>query len=546
MHLAGEDVLGPPASGFAPVADSSHREILRATAVLGGSQVLIILLSAIRAKVFAVLLGPAGIGIAGMYLSITGVVGSVAGLGIRNSGVRQIAEAVGTADSQRIGRSVAVLRRVTLLTGVAGALALAILAFPLSRISFGSDAYGWALVLLSLTVLFGQVSNGQYALLQGFRRIGDLARVSVLGVLAGVVVGIPLVYLLGVRGIALSLLAVSVTSLAASWVYARRIPVQQASMTLRQTWTEARPLLRLGAVFMTTGLIATATAYFLRVLVARGLGTIQLGLYQAGATLAGLYVGMIIGAMVADYYPRLTAAAADQVMTTRLVNEQAEVGLLVAVPGVLATMVLAPLVIRVLYSAEFLGAVPMLQWQALGLIFQVMSWPLGYVLLAKGDDRAFFWTQTGASLVNVPLIWLGITLFGLVGTGIAFFAGYLTYSLVIFLVVRRRHGFSWSSANIRLWLIVLPSAAIIFGVLQLMAQPWAMVVGGAGTLGVMFYVVRRLNRVLGESAIRLALRKIGALVPRGRRGATEDAAEPTDVSGDPRSDAVPPGPPETS
>src|SRR5665647_1837245 len=49
MHRAGENLLGLPASGFASVADSSHREVLRATAVLGGSQVLIILLSAVRA-----------------------------------------------------------------------------------------------------------------------------------------------------------------------------------------------------------------------------------------------------------------------------------------------------------------------------------------------------------------------------------------------------------------------------------------------------------------------------------------------------------------
>ncbi len=492
------------------MAESSHKDVLRATAVLGGSQAVVILLSAVRSKAFALLLGPAGIGVAGMYASITSLVESVAGMGIRSSGVREIAEAVGADNADRVARTVATLRRASLLTGAVGAGALALLAFPLSRISFGSNDHGWALVLLSVTILFGQVSAGQDALLQGFRRIGDLARVTVLGVFVGVVIGIPLIYVLGMRGIALSLVAVSLANLGASWAYARRVRVRHLSMTMRETWNEARPLFRLGAVFMATGLLAAATAYVLRLLVSRELGTTQLGLYQAATTLAGLYVSMIINAMVTDYYPRLAAAGADREVRTNLVNEQAEMGLLVATPGVLATMVLAPLVIRVFYSVEFLGAVPVLQWQALGLLFRVMSWPMGYVLVARGDGRAFLWTELAGNLVNILLIWLGVTYFGLAGTGIAFFATNAAYWVAIFLIVRQRYHFGWSTANSRLWAVILPSTAAVFVVVQLAAQPWATVLGAAGTVGVTVYVVRRLNRVLGESAARLALRKLGA------------------------------------
>jgi hypothetical protein len=51
-------------------------------------------------------------------------------------------------------------------------------------------------------------------------------------------------------------------------------------------------------------------------------------------------------------------------------------------------------------------------------------------------------------------------------------------------------------------------------------------------------VVRRLNRVLGESATRLALRKICALLPKRRRGTAKPTAASTDVSGDSRSEAT--------
>ena len=49
----------------------------------------------------ALLLGPSGFGLAGLYLSVASVTQSIAGMGINSSGVRQIAEAVGSRTKKR-------------------------------------------------------------------------------------------------------------------------------------------------------------------------------------------------------------------------------------------------------------------------------------------------------------------------------------------------------------------------------------------------------------------------------------------------------------
>lgn len=54
----------------------------------------------VRVKFTAVLIGPVGVGLAGNYMAIQGVVGTVAGLGIQASGVREVAAAVGKGDPQ--------------------------------------------------------------------------------------------------------------------------------------------------------------------------------------------------------------------------------------------------------------------------------------------------------------------------------------------------------------------------------------------------------------------------------------------------------------
>src|SRR5262245_5155768 len=90
---------------------NSYRQILKSTAWVGGSSFVNIGIGIARTKVMAMLLGPAGFGLAGLYLSVAGLAQSIAGLGINSSGVRQIAEAAASGDSRRIAHTAAVLRR---------------------------------------------------------------------------------------------------------------------------------------------------------------------------------------------------------------------------------------------------------------------------------------------------------------------------------------------------------------------------------------------------------------------------------------------------
>ena len=123
-------------------------------------------------------------------------------------------------------------------------------------------------------------------------------------------------------------------------------------------------------------------------MVIRQMGLDAAGLYQAAFALSSVYVGFVLGAMGADYYPRLTAVSADNKKVNRLVNEQTEVSLLLALPGILGTLTFATWVIHLLYSAQFEPAVDILRWQILGVLGRVVSWPVGFVLLAKGSWKS--------------------------------------------------------------------------------------------------------------------------------------------------------------
>jgi len=452
----------PQSAEVATAKKHTYGQILKSSSLIGGSSLLNISIGIVRVKAMAVLLGPAGLGLMSLYQSIVDLAQSIAGMGVNSSGVRQIAEAVGTGDTERIARTVVVLRKTSIILGILGTVLLAVFSKQVSTLTFGSDQNAAAVALLSLFVFFRLVSYGQGALIHGMRRISDLAKMGVLGTLLGAVISIPLVYLLREKGIVPYLVTFAAMGNIVSWWYSRKVQFHPLAMTFSEIRQEAVSLLKMGVAFMASGLLTMGAAYAVRIMVLRIVGLEAAGFYQSAWTLGGLYVGFILQAMGVDFYPRLTNVARDNTACNRMVNEQTQVSLLLAGPGMIATLSFASVVIALCYSAKFGAAVEILRWICLGMALRVITWPMGFIILAKGESQFFFWTELAWTVVNVGLSWLCIRSFGLNGAGIAFFGSYVFHGLMIYPIVRHLSGFRWSSENIKTGLLFISLIAVVF------------------------------------------------------------------------------------
>lgn len=437
--------------------DSTYGEIVRSSTIVGGAQAVNYVVGLVRVKAIALLLGPTGVGVIGLYTSATRLVGSVTELGLRGSSVRSIAQAAGRDDAAAVARTTRMLRRLCWATGILGWLASALLAVPLSRWMFKSDAHAWALAVLGATLLMTAISGGQLGLLQGLRRIGDIARVQVAEAVINTAIAIGLYLWLGLRGIVPVLVVGAAVSLGLSWWFARRVRVEPVAMGWDAAIAEAKPLLALGFAMMWSTVLGLAADLFTRTLVSRALGVDAAGVYQAAWALSGTFAGFVLGAMGVDFYPRLTALIRDRAAATRAVNEQTEIGILLALPGLLVLLALSKWVILLLYSAKFAAAGDVLLWMALGVFGRVLSWPLGFVQLALGAARWFMATEAIALAVQVGCVVLLLPRFGVVGTGYAFAISYVAYTIGMLWVVRRLIGFGWS---LGVWRLV-PVAALL-------------------------------------------------------------------------------------
>lgn len=495
-----------------PAARPSYGQIIKSSVMIGGASMVNIAIGIVRTKAMALLLGPAGVGLMGMFQSTVDLAVSVAGMGINSSGVRQIAESAGSGKQERIAETSAVLRRTVWVLSAIGALLMVAFSGEIAAVTFGSREHAIAIALLSLALVFRLFTDAEAALIQGLRRIADLARMNIFGALAGTAMSITFVFLLGVEGIVPAIVAVAAATTVAAWWYGRKVKLEPPSMTARQVRREATALLRLGVAFMVSGLLMMGSAYAVRAMILHQSGIDAAGLYQASWTLGGLYVGIILQAMGADFYPRLTGVAGDNRECNRLVNEQAKVSLLLAGPGVIATITLAPLVVTLFYSAKFAESVEILRWICLGMAMRVVSWPMGFIILAKNAQRFFLASEVAWTVVHLSLAWVCIEHFGARGAGMAFFGSYVFHALITYVLVRLLSGFRFSAENKRYGLVILALIAVAFAGFSFLPHWWATGLGLVALLASAAFTIRALTVLFDEATMPPYLRRIVGLL----------------------------------
>lgn len=456
---------------------SSYREIMRSSSIMGGARAIHYVVRLARVKVVAVVLGPAGVGIIGLYTSATGVVGTVTEMGLRGSSVRSIAEANGHDDPEQLARATRLLQRLCWITGILGWAVSAALAMPLSRWIFQSTTHAWAFAILGGMLFMNAITGGRMGLLQGLRRIGDIARVQVAAAVVNTALAIGLYLWLGQRGIVPVLVLSAAVMLGLSWWFTRRVEVDRAPLDWKATLTESWPLLALGAALMWSTLGTMLVDLFTRTLITRQLGVDAAGIYQAAWALSATFAGFVLTAMGADFYPRLTATIDDHAAARRQVNEQTEIGILLTLPGLLGVLALAPWIVWALYSPAFMAAAGVLVWMVLGMFGRVISWPLGFIQLAAGAARAYAITEGVFLGLQLALVFWLVPRFGVVGAAYAFAITYAFYTAGMLGVGAHLIGFRWSKA---VWRMVLTSAALVvaaFAATFLLPMPWSPLAG---------------------------------------------------------------------
>lgn len=396
----------------------SYRGILKGTAIFGGVQGFNILISLIRGKLVAILLGTTGMGISALLTTTCNLIQLISSMGINMSAVRDLSSSNQNGTIEQTSKIVLTVRRFVSVSAIIGTLILICFSHLLSIITFGDTNYQIEFICLSVYVLLTTLLSGELCLLQGFRKLKLLSTCSIIGGACGLIVGVPLYYFWGTNGIVPGLIIQSIVSFIFVYYATKQITLVKIRMSWKESWHLGHQFLLLGLLMMFAygfaNLYQLGISSFIRTF-----GSLaDVGLFQAANSITNQCVAPVYSAMTTDYYPQLAAVAHDKIKMHELVMNEAEIVILLIAPISIFLITLAPYIITLLLTDEFLPVTNIVRFMALSILLQAVYFPISNIATAKGDKKIFFLLEgVYANISAFGIYALFYYLFGFVGLG---------------------------------------------------------------------------------------------------------------------------------
>jgi O-antigen/teichoic acid export membrane protein len=406
-------------------ASDSYSHVLKYTGIFGGVQGLNIVVSLVRNKLIAVLLGPNGMGLASLFNTTVNFISQATNFGISFSAVKHVSELFERGDEAAIAHFVKVVRAWSLLTALIGMLVCMVAGPLLSDYTFAWGDHTLHFILLAPAVGLMAVAGGEMAILKGARRLRSLAVIQIFNVLAALVISVPIYYFYDQTGIVPVIVLMALVSMLLTIHHSYRLyPLRLTGA--KGVLGEGMEMVRLGVAFVVAGVLGSGAEMLIRSYLNVASGDLDVvGLYNAGFMLTITYAGMVFSAMETDYFPRLSSVNNDVTATNLTVNRQIEVSLLIVSPMLAALIIGLPILIPLLFSSKFLPMVGMAQVAVFAMYIKAISLPVSYLTLAKGDSMGYMVLEAIDDVLLVLLIVFGYNQWGLFGTGVALSLSYV-------------------------------------------------------------------------------------------------------------------------
>lgn len=413
-------------------------------------------------------------GLADLYLRTLNLIGNATNFGLGMSAVRHLSEVyekeknTDPDHSPGVFQQIRLIRTWTLLTALLGLGVCFCLSPLISLAAVGSTHHATIFFVLSPIVLFSTLMGGEMAILKGVRRLKRLAFASACGAVATLLVSAPLYFFFGMRGIVPVLLLTSALVFGFNLFQTTRLYPYKVGPFKPLFLKEGFPLLRLGTAYLIAGVMTTGAEMLIRAVLMRSVhGAVTVGYYAAGFTLTVSYARMVLVAMDADYFPRLSAITNNRREMNVTINRQINTLIVLMAPFLTVFCLALPLIVRLLYTSDFLTIIPMVLCAAPFMFFKAICTPIAYLPLARGDSFRYMTMELVYDVVFCTSVILGYHFYGLIGAGLALSACNLFDLVLVFSVYRHCYGYRMNAATAsRCLLLFLLLAGGLFSAAQ--------------------------------------------------------------------------------
>lgn len=387
------------------------------------------------AKVVAVYTGPSGMAMLGQVQSLVAALSGIAGSPGGNGLVRYTAEyrergfdACAPWWSASLKWGLGLLVPLSLLAALA--------AEQISALLFDSNAYAWLVLIVVLGLPLSMANSFVASVLNGhenYRLYIGLGLVSVVCATTAMLILISQVGLNGALAAAALFSGVSgAVMLAGTW--------RQPWFRLRYWWrrSDAMQIKGVGgyvAMSITTAITAPLSLLIVRKVLVDQVGWEQAGYWQAVYKISETYLGVITIALGTYFLPRLSSLNGYEAIRSEIARTAKVVMPLVGGLA-LGIYLLRDLAIVLLFTKDFHSARDLFAPQLIGDILRILSLLFAYPMISTGATKWFVITEFVFSISFCMLVYILVSIYGVLGANMAYAINYLAYFLVMYFSLR--------------------------------------------------------------------------------------------------------------
>ena len=432
-------------------SQSEFPKIIRNTSIIGASQILVILILIIKAKLTAILIGPIGMGLVYALTNVTGLIGTISNFGLGTIAIKNISKVNTLGNGFLLARMVRTYWCLAFLTGTIGLLLVIVLSSYLSEVAFDNSEYANTFIIISITLLLAQINTGQFTVLPSLNKFKEFAISNIVSGIVILLFTVVIFYTYGLKGVAATIVTSSLIPPIVNYYYIRKIKIFKVKLKLRRIINYGYELLNLGTSISLTRIMPLVSTLVLNAFIVRVGGIGEVGLYNAGFVIMFGYTGVIFKAMEPEYFSRLSAESQKSLSSGVPVNQQIEIAMLLIAPLIMGILFLTEISLLLLYSADFLVLTDMVKLGMLGLFLKALTWPLPYVFLVKNDSKLYFLNELFFNLMFLVCSIFFYFHYGIIGLGYSFFLASIANTIFLISTLKIKYRFSINKENKRIF-----------------------------------------------------------------------------------------------
>lgn len=406
---------------------ASKADIVRVFSFTSISTLVKMLTGFVSVKVVASIIGPAGVALVGQLNNFASIAMSLSSGGINNGITKYISEFKNDEGKVRTYLSTAL--SITVICSLCVGVAMILLNRLLSRLILQTNEYWYVFLIFGVTILLYALNLMLLSVVNGFKEFKKYVKINIANSIVGLCFTLTFVLTLGLPGALVSAVTYqSVMMFITLWMIRKSSWATWSNFKERLNKLASKQYFKYTLMTLTTAAMVPISQLVLRSYVISEISPVEAGWWEAMNRLSNMYLMIITSSFTVYYMPRLSELS-DKIELRREIFKAYKVILPILIVGITVVYLFRHLIIRILFTPEFLPMENLFIWQLIGDLFKICAWLLSFILVAKAMTKEYITTEVIFAISYIVLSFIFMHLKGVVGITQAYLLNYIIYLL---------------------------------------------------------------------------------------------------------------------